>query len=468
MSLKISEFRIVGLHGNKDLTIPIRDNRIVIVGTNGLGKTTVINLLYLFLTRQWNRLKEYKFEKLSLKISNRRFDVNYDDLTQPFYQLPLFVREEILDRVHIPASVRRRIKMDDSFFMEIMTGNISMLSGKYRISRSMIERIAEYGHMHIGRYWHGESSENNEKIPDNIIKFNSFIEDKFNGEVLYLPTYRRIEQDLQAIFPHMEEEIHDYRDSRFQNKVAQGSGFVELVQFGMQDVDKKIRRILSDLKDSFRIDLNNLTGGYLRDVIRGTADAYDKTAISKLNDEDIKKILDRVEENTLNEKDKKKLRDVIHNIRGSSSDLEVREKYLAHYFSKLVDIYQSQQVKEKNIRMFVDVCNKYLVGKNIEYDDIGFSLHILLDENQDNIEMRSLSSGEKQIVSLFSHVYLSECNEFYVLIDEPELSLSVAWQKNFLSDILNSNKCQFLLAVTHSPFIFDNELDDYAIDLSEC
>jgi hypothetical protein len=54
-----------------------------------------------------------------------------------------------------------------------------------------------------------------------------------------------------------------------------------------------------------------------------------------------------------------------------------------------------------------------------------------------------------------------------VLFDEPELSLSMLWQKELLPDIVNSNKCNFLLAVTHSPFIFDNELDRYAVGLNE-
>ena len=79
-----------------------------------------------------------------------------------------------------------------------------------------------------------------------------------------------------------------------------------------------------------------------------------------------------------------------------------------------------------------------------------------------------LSSEEKQIISIFSKIYLSDRDKrFIVLFDEPELSLSMLWQKQLLPDIVNSNKCDFLLAVTHSPFIFDNELDKYAVGLSE-
>ena len=81
--------------------------------------------------------------------------------------------------------------------------------------------------------------------------------------------------------------------------------------------------------------------------------------------------------------------------------------------------------------------------------------------------LSKLSSGEKQIISLFAKIYLSDYKSYIILFDEPELSLSMIWQKQLLPDILDSKKCNFLLAVTHSPFIFDNELDQYAVGLSE-
>jgi predicted ATP-dependent endonuclease of OLD family len=57
--------------------------------------------------------------------------------------------------------------------------------------------------------------------------------------------------------------------------------------------------------------------------------------------------------------------------------------------------------------------------------------------------------------------------DFMLIIDEPELSLSIEWQEMILPDILKSGKCKSLIAATHSPFIFDNELDDCAHSLDE-
>jgi predicted ATPase len=44
-----------------------------------------------------------------------------------------------------------------------------------------------------------------------------------------------------------------------------------------------------------------------------------------------------------------------------------------------------------------------------------------------------------------------------ILIDEPELNMSIFWQKTFLPDILQSGNVRFLLATTHSPFIFEDK-----------
>jgi len=62
---------------------------------------------------------------------------------------------------------------------------------------------------------------------------------------------------------------------------------------------------------------------------------------------------------------------------------------------------------------------------------------------------------------------LSGRTGYFVIIDEPELSLSVTWQKRFLEDILNTGRMNGLIAVTHSPFVYDNELKVYAHSIEE-
>ena len=63
-----------------------------------------------------------------------------------------------------------------------------------------------------------------------------------------------------------------------------------------------------------------------------------------------------------------------------------------------------------------------------------------------------------------ARLYLSDKQKI-VLIDEPELSLSLDWQRKVLPDIIKSEMVVQLLAITHSPFIFENELDSCARSL---
>ena len=62
MPTALTHFQIEGLHGrDRTIEIPIRDNRLVLVGENGTGKSTVANLLYYLLTQQWRRIMDYRF-----------------------------------------------------------------------------------------------------------------------------------------------------------------------------------------------------------------------------------------------------------------------------------------------------------------------------------------------------------------------------------------------------------------------
>jgi predicted ATP-dependent endonuclease of OLD family len=68
------------------------------------------------------------------------------------------------------------------------------------------------------------------------------------------------------------------------------------------------------------------------------------------------------------------------------------------------------------------------------------------------------------MISLFAKLFLYDGKKI-VLIDEPELSLSIDWQRDILVDVLSAESCDQAIAITHSPFIFDNSLEPYARSL---
>lgn len=454
MSISLTSFHVEGLHGSRSVTIPIQNNRLVLVGENGSGKTTLINLLYFFLSRQWQRLGEYDFRAMAMRINDSEFVLTKEHLAVKKRQKPW-------PRHLIPASrtawVRSR-RLWEEVVVQPELFDLGKVAHQFHIPESTLRRAID------------ESKLSGPDI-ELAVEFQSLskrLGETVDEQILYLPTYRRIEQDLQTIFPNIDHsELHEQLVAR-----QGGQNFIELVEFGMEDVVKNISLKMAELKDDERNRLSKLTGSYLREVISGEYKAFAVDEIEQLNTDAINSILNRIGEDILPRTDKDRMRYMLGEIRLTNS-LTHDQQVIAHFLVKLLQVNDALRQSESNVRQFVDICNKYLssTGKQVIFDNTDFKLSVIgpgVEVGvQSNIALKVLSSGEKQIVSLFSHVLLSGIDKVFVLIDEPELSLSVPWQKTFLPDIFATSQCSGLIAVTHSPFIFQNEFDPYAHALNE-
>lgn len=286
-------------------------------------------------------------------------------------------------------------------------------------------------------------------------------------QVLFLPTYRRIEKELSDVFPDIDlDDVLPFSKTKSYRKKLQ-SGYVELVEFGMEDVMQAFDSTLSDLDQNFRTALNRLTGSYLGDIIRNN---YKNVEPSQLSTdkfrETIKVMLPRIGD-ILSEGDRQKLGQLLKDVKTNQVLLE-EQRVTAYFLTRLVEIHKSQQEKEQPIRNLVDLVNQYLSNKTLEFNSSEFKL-VFKRKNKDMTEVpiAGLSSGEKQIISLFTHIFLSDYDKYFLVIDEPELSISVPWQRRFLQDLKDTQKCAGLIAVTHSPFVFENSLAEYAHSISE-
>lgn len=132
----------------------------------------------------------------------------------------------------------------------------------------------------------------------------------------------------------------------------------------------------------------------------------------------------------------------------------------------LAETHEIVSRRERPLKALASVLNKYIgPEKRARYDSKRYEFYI---ENQNSeIPLSGLSSGEKQIVALFTSLALSDDKNLFVVIDEPELSLSVLWQEILLRDIMNLDSCKNLIAVTHSPFIYGEDLISNTRDLTD-
>ena len=90
------------------------------------------------------------------------------------------------------------------------------------------------------------------------------------------------------------------------------------------------------------------------------------------------------------------------------------------------------------------------------------------NESDQKLPLRSLSSGEQHELVLHYDLLFKTPPNTIVLIDEPELSLHVEWQKKFLPDLMDIVRLSGFDAVvaTHSPFIV-GERDDLMVGLGD-
>ncbi len=449
---KITRFEIKKLHGFKTVDLQLTDNTLILVGENGAGKTTVLHLLYYLLSGQWASMARYHFEEISITIANRKHTLRYSDLEKSLHEID----HRVFNR--LPPTIRRRLQvLLEQKEGHLVAAELEMLCHRYDIPLQYLLQEVDL----LGQF----SKKKNEQLKQTLRD----IRDSFEAQLLYLPTYRRIEQELSLIFKGVDErELKNRREllAERRNDVA----FVELVEFGMKDVEDAIKQTLVDLDRFARQNLNNLTFGYLGDIVERRYSNVDLKGIMDASEQTIANILNRIQEPVLTSENKQHLREIIDSVKANNTNQTEHTQVICHYFTKLMTFQKELEKKETQIVNFCSVCNEYMADKEFEYDisKFGFAIHAKGGGNANrDIQLHHLSSGEKQIVSLFSHLYLSGGANYFVLIDEPELSLSVPWQRRFLLDIRKGHFCTGLVAVTHSPFIYDNELRGYAHGLGE-
>lgn len=475
--MNITHFTIEGLHNSKDYELRFIENRLILVSDNGAGKTTIVNIFYYFLSKQWNKLLEYNFRKIKCTISDENIE-----FTKDFFQ-NLLQRDSKFRHRFSPLTLNKLNQISDILnsvdFYNMSNKEIEILSEKFEIpSRVIKEYIFEV-------YEKKENIENHNNIKSIESKLNSILKEI---KIIYLPTYRRIEKDLINILPHLERSIKEYeiQTRRFSSKEE---NYMELVEFGMNDIQRKIEKRCIDLKNYFYDKLNtNLIGSYLDDILNKSYNNFDFRKISQIDEEALNYILKRLDDSVISKDGKNKLREFVQSLQFNYSNNNIEDKINAHFVWKLFQIYDFQQKEESDILNLINICNDYLGGdKQLVYNKDEFKVEIILnqeikyryttkqlfldsdfikDEKINRIEFKDLSSGEKQIISLFTHLVLSD-KDYFIIIDEPELSLSVPWQEKLLNDILELSKCRGLLAVTHSPFIFQNNLRRYTHSLEE-
>ena len=428
----ITQFEILGLHEEKTIIINFDNKGKILVGENGSGKTTILNMFYYFISKKFVKLLKFKFkaiviyfgetpilltieiikEYLNLKKFHNRFTNTEREKYNTFYE-ELFNEYDNLEEF---------TKLKNAFDILENKFYIYEKENKQKFSESFKANLLSYPSLTVNYL-------------DNIMK-------KINMKILYLPTYRRVDENLKLLG---NTSLLNIPNLKTKENI--------LTQFSMESVNEKIKELEYIIDKKTQEGYINLTKNVLKSFAKNECDIELLNKIynhkNKI-DQVLSKFEDSIEQDIINE---------IMRIVNSKEELNTR-KDLAYFISGLITIYDHIHVYEKKLKDFMDKCNEYLTSKKFNYYSNKMKL-ILEKENlvKTPLKLDDLSSGEKQIIAIFCKIYLENDEDLFIIFDEPELSLSVLWQEKILVDIYNSDKCKFLLSATHSPFIYDNELE---------
>lgn len=125
---------------------------------------------------------------------------------------------------------------------------------------------------------------------------------------------------------------------------------------------------------------------------------------------------------------------------------EVLRPYVDGLTARLNALQSVQEI----LHVFLDTINAFFVNKRVTFD-IRRGLFINSADGT-GLAPGMLSSGERQLLLLFCNTITARQQASILIIDEPEISLNVKWQRRLLASLLSlvrGTQVQFLVA-THS------------------
>lgn len=468
----LESFHLYGLHGIKDITFDTDCSASILMARNGAGKTTFLSTINYVLSRRYHKIDELNFKLITFKLANGpTIRIEKSDAEA----ISIYIKNS-----NLMEFVRDSKSNIDKVFRAI-TSQAS--SGQSKLPTMDDELYELYRHHPTGSY---------RQFFEQILQFRKdlfafvpaieLVDQELNRglaevEIVHLPTYRRIEMSLPSAAGGIS------RTNPYSRRAS--LNIPEDVKFGLSDITERLREISLEVQRISNTTYKRISANILNDLLDGSYRTQDHSFDMPERDE-LELFFDRLRGAQRSRHISDFTADFsipdIDKIYSGNVDGDARP-FLLYFLSNLNKAIRSTKTLEDRVNGFVEACNEYLQDEDSSayvdgtvgpYNASGKKINISKDDfrpyftgagNEKRITIDALSSGEKQVVSLFARMYLYPKRKI-VLYDEPELSLSMAWQAKLLPDVCKAGDFSQLIAITHSPFIFDNELDSFAKNLA--
>jgi predicted ATP-binding protein involved in virulence len=416
---------------NYNIKYPKDENVLIITGPNGFGKTQVLNIIFNLFNRKFVFFQNLVFTEITVSLSDDisieiiKKEINRNSKTKEkntqldiIFKKKKSVIETYTYSQEIDSSLLRNL---DKFLPVSRIDNSRWVNHRTDQIYSLEQVIEEFS----------------DQLPSEIMNSFQKVKTKLANEILDSIDVHLIRE--QRLFQKVSrsDSRHYSRSERDQNIMTET----------IQEYSNELKGLINEkIQQSYTIS-QTLDSSYPNRLIT------EKGKVSK--DEYDKRFAD------LTEKQEKLTKNGLY---------ESKQKFLGYSKddSKALLVYLNDL--EKKLIIFDDLLEKLELFTNIlnERRFTFKSIHINRENGfyfkttkGKNLKLNQLSSGEQHEVVLLYELIFKTRPSILVLIDEPEISLHITWQKEFLDDLLRIIKIQNfqVLIATHSPSIINDRWD---------
>jgi energy-coupling factor transporter ATP-binding protein EcfA2 len=447
--MRIIQISIRGLFGIFDHIIPLNvgDRITIIHAPNGFGKTAILRLLNGFVNSRYSELRAIPFRQFRLdfedgswvEIEKSERDTEKGEETNNIFFV--FSDASSIKKSFTPKRIKSRPNLD--FPIEIIDGIIPEL-----------QRVGS-------KIWRNLSTGETLSLEVVIDRYEDMLPEKFKlrEEPVWLEKLKRnihvrlIESQRLLNFDPSHTSRAYYKNSPMLPTV---SAYSEELARRMREKFTEYGKISQSLDRTFPVR------------------AVKQQASPDFTDEQLRDRLHELEET------RSRLIEIGLLDKDENSDFQIQPQSIDESTKHILSIY-IEDVEQK-LNIFEDIANKIdllkrIINTKFAYSckQISFSKEkgfifqicypIALDsESKSEAKVLSptdLSSGEQHELVLLYELLFKVQPDSLVLIDEPELSLHVGWQSQFLKDLQEVTKLADLdvLMATHSPDIIQDRWD---------
>ncbi|MBB1401688.1 AAA family ATPase [Pseudoalteromonas sp. SG45-1] len=405
----IQKVTINGFWGDRDLTFNFNEDVNFLIGINGSGKTTAINLIVAALKADFSVLDKIDFDSISiiLKESNGRkkpevIVLKKENNGVPFREIEYRIKNSASEKAEIYSldEYEEHIRFRD-FPRHVLSREMRNVYGKTIIDH--LNRITSVSWLSVHRA--SPSEERDRKSFESTV--DRKLDELSNRLVRYFSILGRqgsglLEKFQEAIFLSM-----------LVGKTHQRSLFRRDTELNIESEKEALNAIFSQ----FKLDEKKYTSrvdNHFTTLTKASKKVSEGDGLSNI---DVAAII---------------LNDRIDSIIEDWNILVEKRK----------EIFKPKET-------FLSIVNDLMQRKVFSIDERN-ELKITTQSGKD-LPLKLLSSGEKQLLIVLGEALLQQNEACVYIADEPELSLHVKWQESLVDNLLNLNPKAQIIFATHSP-----------------